>query len=115
MTSKPSYCPSSPGLFADRELLRRHQERNRRRGTGPQLALQASADYLRGWQETGHLDAAADPYGIAAALCGGALMYAWIDQLAWAEQVRQRVVVDERHAQAGYPAPPPATRRTPPG
>jgi len=79
--------PLVAGSFADRELLRRHQERNRQRGTGPQLALQASADYLRGWQETGHLDAAADPDAIAAALCGGALMYAWIDQLAGAEQV----------------------------
>jgi hypothetical protein len=76
------------GSFADRELLRRQQERNRQRGTGPQLALQAAADYLHGWQETGHLDAAADPYAIAVALCGGALMCAWIDQLAGAGQVR---------------------------
>jgi AcrR family transcriptional regulator len=79
--------PLVAGSFADRELLRRHQERNRQRGTGPQLALQASADYLRGWQESGHLDAAADPYAITVALCGSALMYAWIDQLAGAEQV----------------------------
>jgi AcrR family transcriptional regulator len=76
------------GSFADRELLRRHQERNRERGTGPQLAFQACADYLRGWQESGHLDAAADPYAIAVALCGGALMYAWTEQLAGAGQVR---------------------------
>ena len=74
--------PLVGGSFADRELLRRHQEHNRQRGTGPQLALQASADYLHGWQEAGHLDAAADPYAIAVALCGGALMYAWTDQLA---------------------------------
>ena len=79
--------PLVAGSFADRELLHRQQERNRERGTGPQLALQGSADYLRGWQESGHLDAAADPYAIAVALCGGALMYAWIDQLAGAEQV----------------------------
>ena len=79
--------PLVAGSFADRELLRRQQERNRERGTGPQLAFQASADYLRGWQQSGHLDAAADPYAIAVALCGGALMYAWIDQLAGAGQV----------------------------
>jgi AcrR family transcriptional regulator len=80
--------PLVAGSFADRELLRRHQERNRERGTGPQLALQASADYLYGWQESGHLDAAADPYAMAVALCGGALMCAWIEQLAGAGQVR---------------------------
>ena len=80
--------PLVAGSFADRELLRRHQERNRQRGTGPQLALQACADYLHGWQESGHLDAAADPYAMAVALCGGALMYAWTEQLAGAGQVR---------------------------
>jgi AcrR family transcriptional regulator len=79
--------PLVAGSFADRELLRRHQERNRQRHTGPQLALQASADYLRGWQESGHLDAAADPYAIAVALCGSALMYAWTCQLAGADQL----------------------------
>ena len=80
--------PLIAGSFADRELLRRHQERNRHRGTGPQLALQSCADYLHGWQESGHLDTAADPYAIAVALCGGALMCAWTDQLAGAGQVR---------------------------
>jgi AcrR family transcriptional regulator len=79
--------PLVAGSFADRELLHRQQERNRERGTGPQLALQGSADYLRGWKESGHLDEAADPYAIAVALCGGALMYAWIDQLAGAGHV----------------------------
>jgi hypothetical protein len=39
-------------------------------------------------RESGHLDAAADPYAIAVALRGGALMCAWIDQLAGAGQVR---------------------------
>jgi hypothetical protein len=68
-------------------LLRRQQERNHERGTGPQLALQASADYLRGWQESGQLDAAADPYSMAIALCGSALMYAWTGELAGTEQV----------------------------
>ena len=80
--------PLVAGSFADRELLRRQQERNRERGTGPQLALQASADYLRGWQESGHLDPAADPDAMAVALCGAALMYAWTEQLAGAGEVR---------------------------
>ena len=80
--------PLVAGSFADRELLRRQQERNRQRGTGPHLALQASADYLRGWQESGQLDAAADPYAMAVALCGAALMYAWTDQLAGAGHVQ---------------------------
>jgi len=80
--------PLVAGSFADRELLHRQQERNRERGTGPQLALQASADYLRGWQESGHLDPAADPDAMAVALCGAALMYAWTEQLAGAGEVR---------------------------
>ena len=80
--------PLAAGSFADRELLRRQQDRNRQRGTGPHLALQASADYLRGWQESGQLDVAADPYAMAVALCGAALMYAWTDQLAGAGHVR---------------------------
>ena len=80
--------PLVAGSFADRELLRRQQERNRQRGTGPHLALQASADYLRGWQESGQLDVAADPYAMAVALCGAALMYAWTEQLAGAGEVR---------------------------
>ena len=80
--------PLAAGSFADRELLRRQQERNRQRGTGPHLALQASADYLRGWQESGQLDVAADPYAMAVALCGAALMYAWTEQLAGAREVR---------------------------
>ena len=82
--------PLVAGSFADRELLRRQQERNRQRGTGPHLALQASADYLRGWQESGQLDVAADPYAMAVALCGAALMYAWTDQLAGADHVSGR-------------------------
>ena len=80
--------PLAAGSFADRELLRRQQDRNRQRGTGPHLALQASADYLRGWQESGHLDVAADPYAMAVALCGAALMYAWTDELAGAGHIR---------------------------
>ena len=104
--------PLVAGSFADRELPRRQQERNRERGTGPQLALQGSADYLRGWQQSGHLDAAADPYAIAVALCGGALMYAWTDQLAGAEQVpgsRDRLI----HALIGTVAGPYMTKGTP--
>ena len=80
--------PIVAGSFADRELQRRHQELNRDRRSGPQLALEGSAGYLRGWQESGQLDGAADPYAMAAALCGGALMCAFIEQAAGAEQVR---------------------------
>ena len=104
--------PLVAGSFADQELLRRQQERNRQRGTGPHLALQASADYLRGWQESGQLDVAADPYAMAVALCGAALMYAWTDQLAGAEQVpgsRDRLI----HALIGTVAGPYMTKGTP--
>ena len=80
--------PIVGGSFADRELQRRHQELNRDRRSGPQLALEGCAGYLRGWQQSGQLDKAADPYAMAVALCGGALMCAYIEQFAGAEQVR---------------------------
>ena len=80
--------PLTAGSLADRELLRRHQALNKERGTGPQLALQASADCLRGWQEAGFIDRAADPYAMAVALCGGALICAFIEQLAGPGQIR---------------------------
>ena len=79
--------PIVAGSLADRELHRRHQEFNRDRRSGPQLALEGSAGYLRGWQQSGQIDGAADPYAMAAALCGGALMCAYIEQFAGAEQV----------------------------
>jgi hypothetical protein len=75
------------GSLADRELLTRHRERNRERRTGPQLAVEATAGYLRGWQDRGHLDPAADPGALASALCGGALLYAWTEELAGADRV----------------------------
>ena len=80
--------PLQAGSLADRELLRRHQARNRERGTGPQLALQGAVDCLRGWQEAGDLDQEADLYAIAVALCGGALICAYIEQLAGSGQIR---------------------------
>jgi AcrR family transcriptional regulator len=80
--------PIVAGSLADRELQRRHQEVSRDRGSGPQLALELSARYLRGWQQSGQLDSAADPYALGAALCGGALMCAFIEQFAGAGQVR---------------------------
>ena len=79
--------PIAAGPLADRELLRRYQEFSRDRRTGPQRGLEESAGYLRGWQQSGQLDKAADPYAMAAALCGGALMCAYIEQFAGAEQV----------------------------
>jgi len=75
------------GSLADRELQRRHQEVNRDRRTGPQLALDGTAGYLRGWQQSGQLDRAADPDAMAVALCGGALMCAFIEQSAGAGEV----------------------------
>lgn len=74
--------PLTAGSLADRELLRRHQAVNRERGSGPQLALQATVDCLRDWQEAGYLDQGADLYAMAVALCGAALICAYIEQLA---------------------------------
>lgn len=85
------YAASLPliaGSLADRELLRRHQALNRERGSGPQLALQATVDCLHGWQEAGYLDQAADLYAMAVALCGGALICAYIEQLAGPGQIQ---------------------------
>jgi len=80
--------PITAGSLADRELLRRHQALNRKRGSGPQLALEASVDCLRGWQDAGYLDRSADLYAVAVALCGGALICAYIEQLAGPGQIR---------------------------
>ena len=80
--------PITAGSLADRELLRRHQALNRERGSGPQLALEASVDCLRGWQDAGYLDRSADLYAVAVALCGGALICAYIEQLAGPGQIR---------------------------
>ena len=80
--------PIVAGSFADRELLFRHQEINRKRGNGPHLAIEAFDDCLRGWKQFGHIDAAADTYALAVALCGGALMCAYIEQLAGPEYIR---------------------------
>ena len=80
--------PLTAGSFADRELLHRHQAINRERGTGPQLALQGAVDWLRGWQQAGHLDQQADLYAMAVALCGGALICAYSEQLAGPGQIR---------------------------
>jgi AcrR family transcriptional regulator len=77
--------PLVAGSFADHELLGRYRERNRERGAGPQLAMEAIADYLRGWQEAGHLDSDADCYAMALALCGSAQMYAYTEQIAGAD------------------------------
>ena len=80
--------PLQAGSLADGELLRRHRALNRERGTGPQLALQGTVDCLRGWQEAGYLDQEADLYAMAVALCGGALICAYIEQLAGPGQIR---------------------------
>ena len=77
--------PLIAGSYADQELFRRHRDRNRERGTGPQLAMEAVSDYLRGWQEAGHLDSHADCYTIALALCGSAQMYAYTQAVAGAD------------------------------
>jgi AcrR family transcriptional regulator len=80
--------PIIAGFLADRELARRYQELRPDHRSGPQLALELSAGYLRRWQQSGQLDKAADPDAMAAALCGGALMCAFIEQFAGAEQIR---------------------------
>jgi hypothetical protein len=45
-------------------------------------------DCLRGWQEAGYLDQETDLYAMAVALCGGALICAYIEQLAGPGHVR---------------------------
>jgi AcrR family transcriptional regulator len=79
--------PIIAGFLADRELHRRYQELRPDHRSGPQLALELSAGYLRRWQQSGQLDKAADPDAMAAALCGGALMCALIEHMAGAGQV----------------------------
>jgi AcrR family transcriptional regulator len=80
--------PLVAGSFADRELLRRHQEVNRERQGGPQLAIDGTANYLKGWQEAGYLDPSMDSYAMALSLCGSALIYAYTQHLGGAEFLR---------------------------
>src|SRR6516162_2726244 len=80
--------PLVAGSFADRELLRRHQELNRQRHSGPQLAIDATATYIASWQKAGYLDSRVDSYAMALSLCGSALMYAYTQHLAGSESLR---------------------------
>ena len=80
--------PLVAGSFADRELLRRHQELNRQRHSGPQLAIDATATYIASWQKAGYLDSRVDSYAMALSLCGSALMYAYTQHHAGSESLR---------------------------
>lgn len=80
--SAPDAFRRSPGsCSAAREL-------HRDRGTGAQLAIKASAEYLTGRQQASHPDRSADTHAIAAALYSGAQICAYIQRLAGAEHVR---------------------------
>ncbi|GAA2913256.1 TetR/AcrR family transcriptional regulator [Streptosporangium fragile] len=85
------YAASLPlvaGAVADRDLFIRYQEVNARGGTGPQLAIDAVADYLAACREAGELAPAADPYALALALCGAAQVQAYTEYIAGAGALR---------------------------
>lgn len=69
--------PMAGSLFADPDLLVRHQQMLRERGLGPHLAIGALAAYLEAEQRQGRVDPQVDPHAGAALLLGGCLQRAF--------------------------------------
>jgi AcrR family transcriptional regulator len=70
--------PMLGAVFAQPDLLARHQEVLRAAGVGPHLALSALADYLRAEQRLGGLTTKAQPDVLAALLLGACFQRAFL-------------------------------------
>jgi AcrR family transcriptional regulator len=70
--------PMMSGVFAEPDLLARHQDALRRAGLGPHLANVALAAYLRAEQELGRLPGDASPDALAALLLGACFQRAFL-------------------------------------
>ena len=64
-------------LFAEPDLLARHQDYLRQQGVGPHRALEAVAAYLAAEQAAGRIAAGTRPDAVAALLLGGCLQRAY--------------------------------------
>jgi AcrR family transcriptional regulator len=62
--------PIAVSLFAEPELLARHQERLKHNNAGPHRALEQLAAYVRAEQRLGRINARVDPEAVAALLIG---------------------------------------------
>jgi len=62
--------PMGTSLFAEPELLARHQEQMRQKNAGPHRSLEQVAAYVRAEQRLGRINARVDPDAVAALLIG---------------------------------------------
>ena len=62
--------PLATALFAEPELLARHQQRLRSKNVGPHRAVETLAEYVRAEQQLGRLNRKADPEATAWMLLG---------------------------------------------
>src|SRR5690242_3079293 len=62
--------PMAASLFAEPELLARHQEQMRNKNAGPHRSLEHLAAYVRAEQRLGRINARVDPEAAAALLIG---------------------------------------------
>jgi AcrR family transcriptional regulator len=62
--------PVAASLFAEPELLARHQEQLRNKNAGPHRSLEQLAEYVRAEQHLGRINARVDPDAVAELLLG---------------------------------------------
>ncbi|WP_067816077.1 hypothetical protein [Actinomadura kijaniata] len=74
--------PLVAALAADQELFAAYQRANRDRGSGPHVALDDIARYLRECRKAGELPPGAEPHTLALTLCGTAQFEAYTEYLA---------------------------------
>lgn len=65
--------PIAASLFAEPELLARHQEHMRSKNVGPHRSVEHLAAYVRAEQRLGRINARVDPEAVAALLIGSCL------------------------------------------
>ncbi|MBV9896803.1 MAG: TetR/AcrR family transcriptional regulator [Chloroflexi bacterium] len=65
--------PMATSLFAEPELLARHQEHMRQKNVGPHRSVEQLAAYVRAEQRLGRVNARCDPEAVAALLIGSCI------------------------------------------
>jgi AcrR family transcriptional regulator len=73
--------PLLGALFADPELLARHQELLKQHPGGPRLAYQTVGDYIVAEQALGRVRSDANPLAVAALLLGACFQFAFMERL----------------------------------
>lgn len=72
--------PLLGALFADPELLARHQERLKEHPGGPRLAYRSVADYVAAEQKLGRVRSDASPLAVSVLLLGACFQYAFLER-----------------------------------